>query len=460
MSVDAAGNVYIADTGNQRIREVAAGGGAIATLIGSGQQGFGGDGTTPASLNLNMPKAIAIGPAGSLAIADKLNELVRSATLPTLTFASTGVGIASAAQSVTLANTGSGSISVATLAFTGAFTVTAGGTCTATPIVLAAGASCTENILFLPAANGAASGSVVFAGPGLVSATILLAGGGAQASTTTTLTTTSATLLSGQAVLLTALVKPAGVGTPSGTVAFYNGSTLLGTVNGLGNSGAATFSTTALPDGNNLATAVYSGDSNFTASTSASVGELVEDFNFTVSSAAGSASQTAEPGQSATFNFNLAPLDGPFNFPVTLSATGLPAGATVTFNPLAITLGATASAFTMTILTPAQTAQLQRAPGFGIGARFGIGGGAVSFALMLLPFRRRTRYRGRRLPSLLFPVLVLLSAGAMAGLSGCGANSGFFGRPQTAYNVNVVGTATGSNGATLQRSTTVTLTVQ
>jgi hypothetical protein len=53
VSVDAAGNVYIADTDNERIRQV--GGGAIVTVAGSGQQGFGNDGTLPSSANLNSP---------------------------------------------------------------------------------------------------------------------------------------------------------------------------------------------------------------------------------------------------------------------------------------------------------------------------------------------------------------------------------------------------------------------
>jgi autotransporter-associated beta strand protein len=71
----------------------------------------------------------------------------------------------------------------------------------------------------------------------------------------------------GSSVTLTATLSPTGSATPSGTVNFYNGSTLLGTASVA--SDVATLSTTTLAVGNNAVTAVYSGDSNYPASTSA-----------------------------------------------------------------------------------------------------------------------------------------------------------------------------------------------
>lgn len=164
VSVDTAGNVYIADTGNQRIRHL--GGGVIATVVGSGQQGFGGYTTTPGSANLNSPKAVAPDSVGNLAISDKLNQRVRSAALPTLTYTNVGVGILSPSQSVTLSNTGTAAITVAAINFTGSFTSATGGTCSAVPIALAPAASCTQNVAFLPVASGANAGSVIFSGTG------------------------------------------------------------------------------------------------------------------------------------------------------------------------------------------------------------------------------------------------------------------------------------------------------
>jgi hypothetical protein len=73
----------------------------------------------------------------------------------------------------------------------------------------------------------------------------------------------------GQAVTFTATVTAVspGSGTPTGVVAFYAGSALLGT-SGLG-AGSASLTTSALPPGTVLVTATYEGDSNFTPSNSA-----------------------------------------------------------------------------------------------------------------------------------------------------------------------------------------------
>jgi large repetitive protein len=73
--VDGQGNVYIADTGNNVIREVS--GGTITTIAGTGTAGFSGDGGTATAADLNVPSGVAIDPSGNLYIADSLNERIR-----------------------------------------------------------------------------------------------------------------------------------------------------------------------------------------------------------------------------------------------------------------------------------------------------------------------------------------------------------------------------------------------
>jgi hypothetical protein len=174
VSVDAAGNVYIADTDNQRIRQVS--GGGIVTIAGSGQQGFGADGTSPSSVNLNSPRAVMPDANGNLAISDTLNQKIRMALLPVVTFASDGIGIFSSPQSVTLTNTGTAPISIATIKFTGPFAMLPGGSCSLPPITLDSGSSCVANIVLLPLTVGETSGAVVFGGSGIVPQTVLLRG--------------------------------------------------------------------------------------------------------------------------------------------------------------------------------------------------------------------------------------------------------------------------------------------
>ncbi|HEY1743727.1 MAG TPA: Ig-like domain repeat protein, partial [Granulicella sp.] len=365
------------------------------------------------------------------------------------------VGTVSAPQSITLTNSGTAAITVSSLAFSGAFTASSGGSCSAAPITLAPGANCTEDIAFLPPIAGAASGSITVNGSGIIPQTVLLAGIGAESTTTIALTTNSTSAFIGQPVTFTATVKPAGVGMASGTVSFYDGTTLLGTAQPVSNN-VASLAVTTLAVGTHSINAIYSGDANFTGSTSTSVTELIGDFDFTITSnpsnPAGSVNQTVTPGQPAVFSLTIQPISGPFNFPVTLSATGLPPGATVTFNPQTVTVGAAPANFNMTIQTAATTATLHRTKLFG--------GATLTFALLLLPCSGTLRRRKRYLRPLTMVALLLASGAMLTTLTGCGTNSGFFGQPQKTYTVQVTGTATGATGATLQHVATVQLTLQ
>jgi hypothetical protein len=80
VAVDAAGNLFIADVNNHRVRKVAAATGVITTVAGSGTAGFGGfsgDGGPAASAQFNHPIGVAVDSAGNLFIADMLNHRVR-----------------------------------------------------------------------------------------------------------------------------------------------------------------------------------------------------------------------------------------------------------------------------------------------------------------------------------------------------------------------------------------------
>jgi uncharacterized protein (TIGR03437 family) len=77
--VDSAGNVYIVDTFNDRIRKVTTDGN-IATFAGNGNTGFSGDGGPAISAALNSPEGIAIDAAGNIYIADTVNNRIRKIT--------------------------------------------------------------------------------------------------------------------------------------------------------------------------------------------------------------------------------------------------------------------------------------------------------------------------------------------------------------------------------------------
>ncbi|HLH32385.1 MAG TPA: Ig-like domain-containing protein [Terriglobia bacterium] len=87
----------------------------------------------------------------------------------------------------------------------------------------------------------------------------------------------------------------AAVGTPSGTVTFLDGSTVLGTAT-LNASGQASFSTTTLSVGTHAITAAYSGDTNFSSSTSAIVSQVVS----TLQTQPSTTTVTSTPNPSST----------------------------------------------------------------------------------------------------------------------------------------------------------------
>jgi uncharacterized protein (TIGR03437 family) len=79
IAVDPKGNLYIADLNNQRIRKIDPNG-VISTVAGSGSAGFGGDGGLAASASLFYPSGVAVDTSGNLFIADQFNRCVRRVT--------------------------------------------------------------------------------------------------------------------------------------------------------------------------------------------------------------------------------------------------------------------------------------------------------------------------------------------------------------------------------------------
>lgn len=77
LSSDGAGNLYVADSANHRIRRIDAKTGTIATIAGDGTQNFDGDGGPATAASLNSPQAIAVTASGLVTLADSANQRVR-----------------------------------------------------------------------------------------------------------------------------------------------------------------------------------------------------------------------------------------------------------------------------------------------------------------------------------------------------------------------------------------------
>jgi hypothetical protein len=85
VAVDGAGNIYIADTGNNVIRVLSSNSGVISTFAGngSGNAGYGGDGAAPTSAQVlfNQPTGVSVDPYGNVCIADTGNHRIRCVNL-------------------------------------------------------------------------------------------------------------------------------------------------------------------------------------------------------------------------------------------------------------------------------------------------------------------------------------------------------------------------------------------
>jgi sugar lactone lactonase YvrE len=77
LAIDGANNLYIADTHNHRVREINFATGIITTIAGSSAPGFDGDGGSATIAHLNLPTAITLDAAGNLYVADTQNHRIR-----------------------------------------------------------------------------------------------------------------------------------------------------------------------------------------------------------------------------------------------------------------------------------------------------------------------------------------------------------------------------------------------
>ncbi len=364
----------------------------------------------------------------------------------TYTLTAMGAGLTSATAAVTVVP------APQSIALPSLTNVTYGAVVPTLPTSSSAGLPVTYTVTGPAVLNGS---SLIVSGAGTVTLTATQAGDSAhtpvtvtktfvvaQAPTTTTLSTSGNVVALGTSVIFTAHVASS-AGVPTGTVTFLNGTAVLG-MGAVSTTGAATLTLSTLPAGALNIAASYSGDANYLTSLSTIDATAVQDFGIAATS--GSPSVPVVPGTAADFTVALTPGTAGFSSTITLTATGLPTGATYSFSPATVTPGSATASTVLTVQTtkPVTTARKLE------------GAAGIAFALLFVPFgisrKGREALRKSR-PLNAFGILLLL--GGLAGLTGCGTSNGFFGQPGASYTITVTGTS-----GTLVHSTTVVLNVQ
>ncbi len=245
----------------------------------------------------------------------------------------------------------------------------------------------------------------------------------APTATTTAMAASATSLAAGQTLTLTATVAAAsGSAIPAGTATFSDGATTLGAV-ALDATGKAVFSTSSLAAGAHSLSASYGGNASFASSASAALSVQVTasaaaDFALALSPVAG----TASAGQAAQTTLTVTPRNG-FSQSVSMSCSGLPAGATCSFSPATLAIsGSAAASSTLTIGTSARTAMNSvREPQDPMNPLVPGGLLMAGLGLPIMLGRRRRRATDRFVQR---SVLGLLLLGGVTLLNGCGGGGG------------------------------------
>ncbi len=359
VAFDPSGNMYIADSGNNRIRKVDTAG-IITTYAGNGTPGYSGDKYLATAAHLNTPSGVATDAAGNVYIADTQNGAIRKVNsstgiiisialtnagyvlnssgspVPAQIYAPIGIAVdgkgnvyfadyyymwiediqsnlaildylgtptrqgdVSASQPQTVENDGNLPLTIVSIT-PDANAQVASTTCSLSS-QLAVNSDCTINAEFAPTVSGNPLVANIDVDGQTVNSPLdieLIGDATPVNSTTVTLTSSLNPSNYGNSVTFTATVTTgANTGALTGTVTFYDGSTVLQS-NATLTSGVATYSIPSLTVGTHSITAAYSGDSGHFASTSTAVSQVVRE---ATSTALSSSSNPSALGGSVTF---------------------------------------------------------------------------------------------------------------------------------------------------------------
>jgi hypothetical protein len=400
------------------------------------------DGVAATTVPLNAPRGVAVDRLGMITLADSGNNILRRIAAQQTPLVPLTVTVANAIRPYGSPNP----------SFTGTISGILPADSIGNTIIVSYSTAATER-----SSSGRYAITATISGPSATKYSVTVQTGTLEITPAATATTLTAIATSGTAVTFSATVTST-VGTPVGTVAFYDGgATLLGTSN-LDWSGAATLSVSTLAPGTHSIAAVFRETNNYTTSAGTLTQTIAApggSFTLAASQALPAARSTGQSVYQLTLNSI-----GIFSGTIALSCSGLPAGGSCAFSSTpTLTPGGTATV-TMTVTTPITHAALiapANTPATNLTPLIA----AAIFPLelpaigaILSSFRRR-----RSVAALLRLFVLTALIPTLTGLTGCGASGGTTSAPATTQASNYTVQVTGTSLTFAAPSQIVTITV-
>lgn len=291
IAFDAAGNLYFADIGNQRVRRIDYDTGIIHTIAGTGTQGYTGNGGEATLAELSNPSGVGVDSQGQVYILQNVpsagpTQALRQVTLTgLLSFGSVVTGTASPAKVVEVSNTGNSELQLSSAAFiNGAdpadYSIDPNTTTCALTVgaTLAAGESCNVGVIFKPKASGTRSANLVFADNTVTGQNVVELSGTGLLTPTIKITAPASGASENTGATVTFSVSVTGTPVPTGTVTFSVNGKTIGSAVTLSTTGTASTTFTEASAGTYTLKAVYSGSSTYVSATvTETITEVVPD---------------------------------------------------------------------------------------------------------------------------------------------------------------------------------------
>jgi Beta-propeller repeat/Cep192 domain 4/HYDIN/CFA65/VesB-like, Ig-like domain len=376
----------------------------------------------------------------------------------TLSFPDTNVSSVSAAQNVTITNTGTSTLNITKINVTGDFTET--DTCAALFYTLGVGQSCSVSVVFAPTASGARTGTLtIYDNASGSPQGVTLSGNGLALFSVSSPNPTISTIIGSTSAMFS--VTAADFHGFTGSISLSCSATVTCTFSPTsifgGQTSTLTVSSLTAPQTNSLTFSLVGTSGSQTASTNLTV--LFESFSLSASPAL----NTVVAGTPANYTVLVNPANG-FNEAITLSCSNLPVGASCTFNPASPkTNGSSPASVALTVATTQSSMLLKPGPGpwWPRGILWMLAGAWVLAGILMLllrrlppthPLRAAAFGSARRAMAISVILALLLLLGSCRGINTATA-------PTATGNYIITITGTLNSNSSITKTTTVDLAV-